>query len=102
MARIGSFTASGTSFNGTIKTLTLFAKATIRPVEQASEKGPDYRIVCGAAEIGAAWKKTSGEGREYLSVKIDDPSFPAPIYATLISVDNEAELSLIWSRSHRD
>lgn len=102
MARIGSFTASGTSFNGTIKTLTLFAKATIRPVEQANEKGPDYRIVCGAAEIGAARKKTSGEGREYLSVKIDDPSFPAPIYATLMSVDNEAELSLIWSRSHRD
>jgi Protein of unknown function (DUF736) len=42
--------------------------------------------LCGAphqADIGAAWKKTSREGRDYISVKLDDPSFPAAIYATL-------------------
>ncbi len=27
--------------------------------------------------------KRSGEGRDYLSVKLDDPSFNAPIYANL-------------------
>src|SRR5206468_5056073 len=27
--------------------------------------------------------------RDYLSVKLDDPSFPAPIYATLIEVRSE-------------
>ena len=43
-------------------------------------------------EFGAAWKKTSGEGREYLSVKLDDPSFPAPIYATLIEADEPGDL----------
>jgi len=53
-------------------------------------------------EFGAAWKKTSNEGRDYLSVKLDDPSFPAPIYATLIEVEGEEGLSLIWSRSNRD
>ncbi len=39
-------------------------------------QGPDYRILAGATEFGAAWKKTSNEGRDYLSVKLDDPSFP--------------------------
>ncbi|MFY9700322.1 MAG: DUF736 domain-containing protein, partial [Rhodoplanes sp.] len=51
-------------------------------------------------EFGAAWRKTSNEGREYLSVKLDDPSFPAPIYASLVEVDDG--LSLIWSRRNGD
>lgn len=102
MATIGSFTASGNGFSGTIKTLNLNVKATIRAVERTSEKGPDYRILAGATEFGAGWKKTSNEGRDYLSVKLDDPSFPAPIYATLAEVEGEDGLQLIWSRPNRD
>jgi uncharacterized protein (DUF736 family) len=102
MATIGSFTASGNGFNGTIKTLNLNVKATIRAVERATEKGPDFRILAGNVEFGAAWKKTSNEGRDYLSVKLDDPSLPAPIYATLIEVEGEEGFSLIWSRPNRD
>jgi uncharacterized protein (DUF736 family) len=48
MATIGSFTASGNGFSGTIKSLNLNVKATIRAVERTSEKGPDYRILAGA------------------------------------------------------
>jgi uncharacterized protein (DUF736 family) len=51
MATIGSFTASGNGFSGTIKTLNLNVKATIRTVERTSEKGPDYRILAGATEF---------------------------------------------------
>jgi uncharacterized protein (DUF736 family) len=47
MATIGSFTASSNGFSGVIKTLNLNVKATIRAVERASEKGPDYRILAG-------------------------------------------------------
>jgi uncharacterized protein (DUF736 family) len=99
MATIGTFTASGNGFNGfngfngTIKTLYLNVKATVRAVERATEKGPDFRILAGATEFGAARKTTSNEGRDYLSVKLDDPSFPAPIYATLIEVEGEEGLS---------
>jgi hypothetical protein len=51
------------------------------PTEGDSERGPDFRIFAGATDFGAAWKKTARETqREYLSVKLDDPSFPAPIY----------------------
>ena len=61
--------------------------------------------LCGAphnAGFGAAWRKTSNEGREYLSVKLDDPSFPPPIYASLVEVEGEDGLSLIWSRRNTD
>jgi uncharacterized protein (DUF736 family) len=39
-------------------------------------------VFVGRAEIGAAWSKRSSEGRDYLSVKLDDPSFTNPIFAS--------------------
>ncbi len=102
MATIGTFTRSGDSFTGAVKTLSINAKTTIKPADKASDKAPDYRIFQGSVEFGAAWKKTSGEGRNYLSVKLDDPSFPAPIYATLVEGEEPASYSLIWSRRNGD
>lgn len=99
MATIGTFTkADNGNFNGTIKTATLNLKTTIRPVEKESDKAPDYRVAAGSVELGAGWKKTSREQREYLTVKLDDPSFPASIYATLVESDTAGEYTLIWSR----
>ena len=38
-------------------------------------------------------------GREYISLKLDDPSFPAAIYANLIQTEaNPETFTLIWSR----
>jgi len=98
MAQIGTFKrdASG-EIAGMIRTLTLNAKAVFRPADKDNEKAPDYRIFSGAIEIGAAWKKTSREDREYLSVKLDDPSFPAPVYASLVQSEGD-EHRLLWSR----
>jgi uncharacterized protein (DUF736 family) len=99
MATIGSFKKSENGdYAGAVKTLTLNVKARITPVEKTNDKAPDFRIFAGRTEFGAAWKKTSNEGREYLSVKLDDPSFPSPIYASLVEVKGEDGLSLIWSR----
>ena len=99
MAAIGTFTQDDAgNYNGAIKTLTLNVKtATFRQVEKDNDKAPDFRIFSGQTEFGAAWKKTSRENRDYLSVKLDDPSFPAPIYASLVDADEG--YSLIWSRS---
>ena len=99
MATIGTFTAQGDGYTGSIKTLTLNVRnAQLRPNEKADDKAPDFRIFSGSTEFGAAWKKTSREGRDYISVKLDDPSFPAPIYATLSETDTTGEYALIWSR----
>lgn len=101
MAQIGTFirTEDGT-FNGEIRTLTLRVKASIRPVEREREhdKAPDHRVSTGGVEFGAGWTKAAREsGAEYLSLKLDDPSFPSPIYATLTQGD-DGEHKLIWSR----
>ena len=100
MATIGTFTKNenGAGFTGAVKTLTLNVKAKFVPSEGESERGPDFRIFAGQTEFGAAWKKTSRENRDYISVKIDDPTFPAPIYATLSETDTAGEYALIWSR----
>ena len=88
MATIGTFTSTGNGFTGTIKTLDLNVKAKLVRVENPSDKGPHFRIFAGNVELGAAWQKTAKDTeRDYLSVKLDDPSFPAPIYATLIEVE---------------
>ena len=99
MAQIGSFTCDETGvYTGTIRTLTLNVKATVRPVDRDHDKAPDHRVFAGAVEIGAGWTRAAKEsGAEYLSVKLDDPSLPAPIYATLVQGDDGSN-KLIWSR----
>ena len=88
MATIGTFTKGDNGdFTGAVKTLTLNVKTKIARSEKENDKAPDFRIFAGQTEFGAAWKKTSGAGREYLSVKLDDPSFPAPIFASLVAVE---------------
>jgi uncharacterized protein (DUF736 family) len=102
MSTIGNFTASGNSYTGTVRTLTLNVKVRIVPSDKASEIAPDYRIIAGSGlEIGAAWKKVSKADRPYLSVTLDDPSFPATIYARLVEGDDGAH-NLIWTRSKGD
>ena len=99
MAIIGTFTAADYGYIGSIKTLTLNIKARFAAFEKDNDKAPDYRIFSGVTEFGAAWKKTARDSdREYLSVKLDDPSFPAPIYASLVKVDGAEGFTLIWSR----
>lgn len=99
MAQIGTFTRSDDgSFAGTIRTLNISVKATIRPVTKDNERSPDYRVAANGVELGAGWSKTTKDsGSEYISVKLDDPSFNAPVYATLVQGD-QAEHKLIWSR----
>ena len=102
MATIGTFTASENGYAGSIKTLTLNIKAKFVASEKDNDKAPDYRIYAGVTEFGAAWKKTARDSdREYLSVKLDDPSFNAPIYANLFEDEGGETYSLIWSRPSR-
>ena len=99
MANIGSFTADKDGFTGTLRTLTLNVKVKLVPNDKGdNEKAPDFRLQAASHDIGAAWKKTSEAGREYISVTLDDPSFPATVYARLIESEDGTH-DLIWSRS---
>ena len=100
MATIGTFTKLADGFIGAIVTLTVQARHVriLQDGRATAENAPSHRVYVGRAEIGAAWTKRSGEGRDYLSLKLDDPSFTAPIYANLFDDEEGEGYSLIWSR----
>lgn len=102
MANIGTFKQSGDNgYTGEIVTMSL-QKKNVRIVPEAAsenENAPSHRVFVGAAEIGAAWSKTSKDDRDYLSIKLDDPSFNAPIFASLFEGDDGKSFNLIWSRA---
>lgn len=103
---IGNFTYTKAkdTYAGEIHTLTLLRnKVAFRPLTGKNGKGPDYRVVvenaAGNVELGAAWKRTSEAGREFLSVSIDDPALDHPLSAALMPSDDGKGAILIWSRA---
>ena len=100
MATIGTFAKSDDGYTGSIVTLFVQAK-NVRIIAEPNASGtlPTHRVYVGRAEIGAGWAKRSTEGRDYLSIKLDDPSFAAPIYASLFDDEDSFSASLVWTRT---
>jgi len=99
MATIGTFTrGENGSFSGVARSLTQEVKAVIKPCPRDSDKAPDHRVTSsGGVEFGAGWSRMSREDREYVSLKLDDPSLAAPIFASLVEGEG-GQYNLIWSR----
>jgi uncharacterized protein (DUF736 family) len=103
MADIGTFKKSGGEFQGEFVNLSVQTKNVriVPETNRVNDTAPSHRVHVGRAEIGAAWTKRSAEGRDYLLVKPDDPSFTAPIYANLFDDESGDGHTLIWSRVQR-
>ena len=91
------------TYSGEITTLTLQrSNVVFRPIEKGGDKEPDYRIVQerdGAmVEFGAAWKRSSERGRDFLSVMLDDPALAASLNAALFFSDRDNRATLVWQR----
>ncbi|MBB3862534.1 uncharacterized protein (DUF736 family) [Novosphingobium hassiacum] len=101
MAKIGSFKKVSDELRGEIVTLSVQAKSVrIVPDVQASGNAPSHRVFIGEAEVGAGWSKRTQDDRSYLSIKLDDPTFVAPVFAQLFAGEND-EYDLIWTRQVR-
>ena len=100
MATIGTFKKTGNAYTRALGTLRLPGTGgrTLTALRATGENAPSHRILVGRAEIGAAWSKRSNEGRDYLGLKLDDPSFAHPIFANLFDDEDGEGSSLIWSR----
>ncbi len=103
MATIGVFKKAGSDLVGDITTLNVQTKnVRIVPEEnRANDIAPTHRVFSVKAEIGAAWSKRSSDNRDYLSIKLDDPSFVSPVYANLFANENGVDYNLIWSRNRK-
>jgi uncharacterized protein (DUF736 family) len=104
MPIIGTFSAVKDGYAGTIRTLTMSVKVRLIANDRKEVDGaPDFRIVAGAAEIGVAWRRTRrGSEETYLSVKLDDPALPQPIWGALLEATGDAPVRLIWRRDRKD
>jgi uncharacterized protein (DUF736 family) len=105
MAIIGTFTRTEDGkYIGSLKTLTLSSKLQFVPeTNKSKDSAPDFRIFQGSFEVGAGWQRTGKDsGRDYCSVRLDDPAFAAPLYASLIEAEDGKTFNLLWSRRTGD
>ena len=107
MSIIGTFTPSKEGgWSGTIHTLTINTKVRLVPNDNRdSENAPAFRVFVGRSRVGDAWeaRSTTGESpRDYLRVRLDDPSLPQPLGATMFQSEDGSEAHLVWNRRHGD
>ena len=101
MSKIGSFKKVSGELRGEIITLSVQAKSVrIVPVDSNGANAPSHRVMVGEADVGAAWSKRTSDDRPYLSLKFDDPSFVAPVFAQLFE-GQDGEYDLVWTRPVR-
>lgn len=101
MPVIGNFSAVNDGFAGSIRTLVLNGRVRIISNDRKAGAGaPDFRVVLGGTEVGAAWRKTKqGSEQAYLKVRLDDPTWPQPIWGVLLESGEAGVLRLVWRRS---
>lgn len=97
MTTIATFRKTETGYIGEIQTLSLKSRITLIPTTSAKGRAPDFQVIAhDGIEIGGAWQRKSKNGNTYLSVRLDDPRFTAPVYANL--VERDGQHLLIWNR----
>jgi uncharacterized protein (DUF736 family) len=102
---IGNFTYDTDKdvYTGALMTLTVHREEVrICANEKKADREPDYRVVAqtawGTFEFGAAWKRTSERGQDFLSVSLDDPSLGGPLNAALFLDEDDDSAALVWTR----
>lgn len=103
MPAIGYVTKqSDGSFKGRLATLSIRSNIEFVRNDKTSETQPDFRVMSGDIELGAAWhRKAISSGKDFVSVSLAAPEFgDRTLYANLGRVagsDNENEFAIIWN-----
>lgn len=102
MAVIGTFVpAKDGGWMGSVHTLSINTKLRFVPNDNRDgDSAPAFRVFAGQSRIGDAWKARSNghKPKDYLRVKLDDPSLSAPISAALFPSEDGSAARLVWSR----
>jgi len=104
---IGHFVADpdGNRFQGELGFPFPAALVLIEPTVKIKEGGPDCLVLTHSEaghpyDIGAAWHRTSRDGKPYLSVKLDSPLLTEPVNCALFGQPG-GPYRLVWSRDDR-
>ena len=97
MTTIATLSKTDNGYVGELQTLSLKSRINLLPTPNAKGNTPDFQVIAhDGIEIGGAWQRRSKNGNAYLSVRLDDPSFAAPVFANLVQRDGQHVL--IWNR----
>jgi uncharacterized protein (DUF736 family) len=104
MTVIGTFTPTKDGYAGTIRTLTLNSEVQIVATKiRKNEKMPQFRVLAGHTEIGAAWRRTKeGSQDNYLRIVLNDPLFPRPVWCALLEATEDGIARLVWMPALRN
>lgn len=102
MAIIGNLTLTKDGgWTGIIQTVTINAKLRLLPNDNRdNEKAPMYRVFIGQSRVGDAWEARTNTDptKDYLQLKLDDPSWSGPITMALFPSEDGNKAQLVWSR----
>ena len=94
---IGNFRydPSADIYTGSIRTLAFrHEQVVLKPLARNNDREPDYRVLdigeAGTVEFGAAWRRRSDRGQDYLSVLLDAPGFAQPLSVAMFLDGREA------------
>ncbi len=103
MPAIGRVTKqSDGSYSGYLATLSIRRNIELQPNKKTKDHQPDYIVMAGDVEVGAAWnKKGQASGKDYVSVSLAAPEFgDRTLYANLgkpAGSKDENEFAIIWN-----
>jgi len=106
VAQIGTLTEDRGAFEGRIRTLQFRLVVELEPVaDKRSADSPDYIVWAkdggDRIAVGSAWKKTvtagANRGDRFLSLTLDDPSFPAALNCAAFPADGDT-WDVVWTR----
>ncbi|MCV0370409.1 DUF736 domain-containing protein [Filomicrobium sp.] len=101
MAEIGTFTRTETGYAGELHSFGLHEKLFIVPAKPSDVKNAtDYRLRLDSEDgpdAGPAWKDSSENAGDFVSMRMEGPIFPFPIRAELFqSNDDPSVWTLRW------
>lgn len=96
MSVIGQFRREGDGFVGRVSTLAFDASLRLVPTDRGAPKGPQFLVLKGDVQVGAAWRAGETSGA-VLNLKLDDPTWAAPLKARLMAAE-DGVLPLTWIR----
>ena len=99
MATIGTFTLDRDgSLKGQIKTLNLSAEVSMYPSRATRKALPLTASTLARSSSARPGPRRPRRAAEHHQVRLDDPSFPAPIFANLVEHKDSGSFALIWNR----